>query len=72
MTTPTPEANRALVLRGAMLTQHHHRGQLYAVGLNLDGDVTIVQRDAWLAAMPGWPVHESIDAPTPAMRSERK
>lgn len=72
MTTPTPEAIRALVRRGAMLTQHHHRGQLYAVGLNLDGDVTIVQRDAWLAAMPGWPVHESIAAPTPAMRSETR
>ena len=37
MSQPTPEAIRLLVRRGAMLTQHHHRGQLYAVGLNLDG-----------------------------------
>ena len=70
MSAPTPEAIRLLVLRGAMLTQHHHRGQLYAVGLNLDGDVTIVQRDAWLAAVPGWPVQDTVATPT--LRSERK
>ncbi|APT59528.1 hypothetical protein RGI145_19465 [Roseomonas gilardii] len=71
MSQPTPEAIRLLVRRGAMLTQHHHRGQLYAVGLNLDGDVTIVQRDAWLAAMPDWPLNEAIAA-TPTLRSERR
>ena len=68
MSQPTPEAICLLVRRGAMLTQHHHRGQLYAVGLNLDGDVTIVQRDQWLQIVPGWPVQDTVA--TPAMRRE--
>ena len=73
MTTPTPEAIRSFLRRGASLSQHFDtKGRLAVVGMSLASESLCVGRDAWLAAMPGWPVHESIDAPTPAMRSERR
>lgn len=73
MTTPTPEAIRSFLRRGASLSQHFDtKGRLAVVGMSLASESLCVGRDAWLAAMPGWPVHESIAAPTPAMRSETR
>ncbi|MDT8333011.1 hypothetical protein RQ831_18315 [Roseomonas gilardii] len=73
MSQPTPEAIRSFLRRGASLSQHFDtKGRLAVVGMSLASESLCVGRDAWLAAMPGWPVHESIDAPTPAMRSERQ
>lgn len=62
MTTPTPEAIRSL-RRGASLSQHFDtKGRLAVVGMSLASESSGVGRDAWLAAMPDWPVHESIAA----------
>lgn len=73
MTTPTPEAIRSFLRRGASLSQHFDtKGRLAVVGMSLASESLCVGRDAWLAAMPGWPVHESIATPTPAMRSETR
>lgn len=69
----TPERIRSMIRRGCSLSQHFDtKGRLAVVGMSLASESLCVGRDAWLAAMPGWPVHESIAAPTPAMRSERK
>lgn len=73
MSTPSPEAIRSFLRRGASLSQHFDtKGRLAVVGMSLASESLCVGRDAWLAAMPGWPVHESIAAPTPAMRSETR
>ena len=73
MSTPSTEAIRSFLRRGASLSQHFDaKGRLAVVGMSLASESLCVGRDAWLAAMPGWPVHESIAAPTPAMRSETR